>query len=125
MSNLGIALVHYVCPVCGKPMDETILMNSILTENHANNIESLNGKAIGYSDHVCDECAKYASEAIFIIAINEAKLNKEPYRTGKIVGIKKTSKLAEQLQAYVITLKDNSMYCFMDEKVGKSLGLWE
>lgn len=26
-SDIGVAFVHEVCPICGKPMNESIIMN--------------------------------------------------------------------------------------------------
>ena len=48
---VGVALVHYACPICGKPMEDhnAILMNKILTKTRANAVNKLNGKCIGIS----------------------------------------------------------------------------
>lgn len=35
-NKIGIALVHEICPICGKPMNEQILMNSVLSKKYAN-----------------------------------------------------------------------------------------
>lgn len=32
-NKIGFALVHEICPICGKPMNEQILMNSVLSKN--------------------------------------------------------------------------------------------
>lgn len=34
-NKIGIALVHEICPICGKPMNEQILMNSVLSKKYA------------------------------------------------------------------------------------------
>lgn len=31
----GIALVHEICPICGKPMNEQILMNTVFSKKYA------------------------------------------------------------------------------------------
>ena len=48
-NKIGFALVHEICPICGKPMNEQILMNSVLSKKYAKEIENVHGKAIGYS----------------------------------------------------------------------------
>lgn len=123
--ELEVSLVDYLCPVCGKTAEQGIVMNSLLTEKAAKEVKNLHGKAVGYSDHVCDECAKYKDNALFIIGIDEEKSEKEPWRTGNITGIKKDCPLALQIKPKAITLKDGTMYCFMDKKLGIELGLWE
>lgn len=125
MKDLEVSIVKYLCPICGEVTEEGIIMNSLLTEENARNIKDLNGKAIGYSNHVCKECSKYSKEAIFIIGIDKTKSDKEPYRTGDIIGIKRNSSLANHIKSYTKTLKDGSIYCFMDKKVGEDLGLWK
>lgn len=32
-NKIGFALVHEICPICGKPMNEQILMNNVLSKN--------------------------------------------------------------------------------------------
>ena len=32
-NKIGFVLVHEICPICGKPMNEQILMNSVLSKN--------------------------------------------------------------------------------------------
>lgn len=48
-NKIGFALVHEICPICGKPMNEQILMNSVLSKKYAKEIENVHGKAIGFS----------------------------------------------------------------------------
>lgn len=72
-NKIGFALVHEICPICGKPMNEQILMNSVLSKKYAKEIENVHGKAIGYSKTVCEDCSKYKDEAVMCIAIDEAK----------------------------------------------------
>lgn len=49
-NKIGFALVHEICPICGKPMNEQILMNSVITWNgglfeHKDNV--LTGRYFG------------------------------------------------------------------------------
>lgn len=93
-NKIGFALVHEICPICGKPMNEQILMNSVLSKKYAKEIENVHGKAIGYSKTACEDCSKYKDEAVMCIAIDEAKSEpNNPYRTGQVVGIRKDFQL--------------------------------
>lgn len=103
--TLGVSLVYYLCPICGKRCDSGIIMNSLLTEKNAKEVRKLNNQNIGYADHTCEECSKY--DAVFFVGIDESKSTaKEPYRTGHLVGIKKDSPLVEKCKKYLITLKE-------------------
>lgn len=57
-NKIGVALVHEICPICGKSMNEQILMNSVLSKKYAKEIENVHGKAIGYSKTACEDCSK-------------------------------------------------------------------
>lgn len=123
--NLGVSLVKYLCPICGKEAEEGIIMNTLLTEEHAKAAKELHGKAVGYSKHACKECAKYKDAAIFFIGIDISKSEpNNPYRTGQLTGVKKDSPLVDKVKDYIITLEDNSKYVFIDENLGKQIGLW-
>lgn len=125
INNLEVSIVKYACPICGKPAEEGILMNSLLTEENAKMAAELNGKTIGYADHACKECTKYKN-VVFFIAIDVSKSNNDDvYRTGQISGIKDSSPLVQQVKNYIITLKDGSRYVNIDEKLGKEIGLWK
>lgn len=63
-NKIGFALVHEICPICGKPMNEQILMNSVLSKKYAKEIENVHGKAIGYSKTACEDCSKYKKDII-------------------------------------------------------------
>ena len=102
--ELEVSLVNYLCPVCGNIAEEGIIMNS---------------------DHACKECAKYKDKALFIIGIDAEKSKKEPWRTGDITGINKDCPLALHIKPNTRTLKDGTMYCFMDKALGIELGLWK
>ena len=101
-------------------------MNSLLSEKAASEVEKLHGKAIGFSDHACKKCSEYKDTAVFFIGINLKKSSdKEPYRTGQIVGIKDDAPLVLHCKEYIRSLKDGIRFCFIDELVGKEIGLWQ
>lgn len=125
MNNLGVSIVKYLCPVCGKESDEGIIMNSLLTKKNAKAVEELHGKAIGFADHACEECAKYKDDAVFFIGIDANKSQSDNlYRTGQLVGIRKDSNLVRNLTEYILELKDHTKYCYIEENAGKQIGLW-
>lgn len=127
--NLGVALVKELCLVCGKEMDGPIILNSILTTNAAKKVKDLHNKVIGFADHCCEECSKYKDEAVFFVSIDESKSSKDSlnnlYRTGKITGIKKEADIVEQCKDYIVTIKDGTQIIFIDEELGKKLGVFQ
>ena len=124
--KIGVSIVKYLCPICGKEADSGIIMNSLLTEENAKEVEKLHNKAIGYADHACKECAKYKDKVVFFIGIDISKSEKNNlYRIGQISGVKNNSPLVYKVKDYISTLKDGSKYVFIDENLGKQVGLWK
>lgn len=144
MSN-GIALVKYLCPICGKVAEENILIGGVVPDNYEkltdealiahkkkkfqesrDYVDSVNGKPIGWSNKCCDECAKNKDKVVYIIGIDSEKSEpNNPYRTGQIIGIKKDTPFIKQFKDYIIILEDDTKLIFMDEQVGINLGLWK
>lgn len=126
-NTVGVALVKEVCIVCTKEMDGPIIMNTILTKKHAEEIESMHGKVVGFAEKPCHKCMEMIENAFVLIGIDERKsdLNNLPegfYRTGQIIGIKKDSNLAKDFQKQVPS-SINTGYIFVDESILKNLGL--
>lgn len=128
-NKLGVALVKELCPVCGKEMDGPIIMNKRLTKPQKQKVEEMNGKVIGFANHCCEECSKYKDKAVFFISIDESKSNsdslKNLYRTGKISGIKKEADIIKQCKDYIVTIEDGTQIVFIDESIGKKLGIFK
>lgn len=125
-NKIEVALVHEICPICGKPINEQILMNKILSKKYAKEIENLHGKAIGYSRTACEYCSKYKDEAVMCIAIDETKSEpNNPYRTGQIVGIRKDFQLFIDKSEFIIKTENGVSYCFVEENVGKQIGFFK
>lgn len=127
--NLGVALVKELCPVCGKEMDGSIIMNKRLTKPQKQKVEEMNGKVIGFANHCCEEYAEYKDKAVFFVSIDESKSNKgslkDLYRTGKISGIKKEADIIKSFKDYIVTIEDGTQLIFIDEKAGKNLGVFK
>lgn len=125
-SGIGVAIVHEVCPICGKPMNESIFMNSKIGPKYAKEVEEANGKAIGYSRDACKECLKYKDDAVFCIAIDEAKSKpNNPYRTGQLVGVRKDFQLFIDKPEFILKTKNGVSYCFVEENTGKQIGFFK
>lgn len=123
-NKLGVSIVKYLCPICGKESDYEIIMSSLLTERNAKEVEELHNKTIGYAYHACKECSKYKDKVIFLIGIDTSKsIKTDPYKTGQIVGAKKHSILAKIVKHYTLSLEDGTQYCYIDKNVDKKLGL--
>ena len=119
--TLGIALVHELCRVCGKPTNEHIIMNQRLTEKNAKDIESLHKKAIGYSDEPCDECSELMTKGFIFIEYDERLTTDKnnPYRTGNmwVVTFESAQKLDMSTETYV------NGYAMIDIDTAKKIGL--
>lgn len=123
--KFGIAVVHELCPICGKAMNEQLMMNTRPSIKGAKEIQEYNNKAIGFSKDACEECSKHKDEVVYIIGVDE-KLSKEDnmYRTGQIVGIKKECEFIINSKDFIYTTDNNVQFMFMDEKAGKQLGIF-
>lgn len=97
--NLETALVHELCVCCCKEVNHLIMMNSKLTEHYANQVKEMNGKAVGFADEPCEDCAKYINDGyVAMVGIDPTKSdpNKDGtvrltnvYRTGKMMWVKR------------------------------------
>lgn len=124
-NTLEIALVKYICPICGSVVEENIIMNSRLTEEDASKVRELHNKIVDYSDHACEECSKYKDTVVYYIGIDpERSIDNDVYRTGVIAGVKKESELVAASKEYIITLEDGTKFCYIEHEEGKQIGLW-
>lgn len=125
MDNFKTAIVNYICPICGRVAEKNIICNSLLTPKVASEVEKLHNQNVGYSDHACKDCAKYKDDVVYFVGINEEKsTNKDVYRTGQIAGVRKEASLVSEVEKFIITLEDETKFCFIDVNIGKQIGLW-
>lgn len=109
---LGTALVKRLCPVCLKEQDSEILLNKVLTEKNAKEVEKLHGKVIGFLDDGCDECKEKLppEKGTWFIVVDVEKTDdrNNPYRTGSIFGLSKEYAMKVGIDSYVayIDVKD-------------------
>ena len=126
--NVEAVIVKTLCPVCCAEIEDSIVMNTLLTEEAAKEVKELEGKVVGFSDHCCEECAKHKDEVVYFIGIDAEKSSsnklEELYRTGQIIGIKKEADIIDAFKDYIITLKDNTRICFIDKEAGINLGIF-
>ena len=99
--TFGVACVEYLCPICGKPAKHAVIMNSKLTKKAATAVKEMHGKPIDWFDEPCEECQHHINDGAFFIIGIDIEKSKESfnyYRTGHIVGIKKTCDFYKQLE---------------------------
>jgi len=81
--KIGVALTK--CYFCGD--DSDILMNTRLTKSMAEKVESMHGKVI--NKEPCSKCVETMNEGVIFISVkDDYDGDGEPYRTGRMVGIK-------------------------------------
>lgn len=125
--NFEVGIVKYACPICGKEVDNNVIINNKFTKKAAQSIRELNGKFIGYSKNACEECLKYKDEVVFFIGIIPEKSDKTKgiYRTGNVVGVKQESDFVKDIPAeYIIKTANDVKFCFIDVKFGKEVGIF-
>lgn len=127
MSDIfSAALVHEVCPICCKAINEQIIVNSVLNKKNAKAIDEANGKAIGYSKDACEECCKYKDNGVYIIAIDPDRSNdKDIYRIGQIACVNKNFQLFKDKPDYILKTNNGVSFMFMEEEVGKLIGIFK
>lgn len=120
--TFSVALVKELCPICCKEIEGPIVMNTILSEKRAKEVEDMNGKVIGFAKKPCEECQKYIDQGtFFIIGVDAEQTDdwKNPFRSGHIVGIKKESEFYKSLDEK-FKKKDA---VFMDYREMEKLGM--
>ena len=100
---IGVALLKYACPICGKENKDAsaIALGTIFnSRKNAARVEAMNNKIAGFSEQPCKECQSWIDKgAFFIIGVDPEKTEdmSNPYRTGHLVGIKKESDFCKSL----------------------------
>lgn len=123
-NKFSAALVHELCPICGKAMNEQIIINSRLTKKDADNVRAMNGKAIRYSSTCCEDCIKYKDKVVICIIIDEELSDKNnPYRTGEIIGVDINCNFVKQAKDFIITTGDGVKFLFIDKEAAKQINL--
>ena len=117
----GVALVHELCRICAKEMNEQIVMNQRLTEKNAKDIKSMHKQAIGYAQEPCDECKELMTKGFILIEYDEAVTTNRsnPYRTGNIWVI--SFDAAKRMYMDKDTFENG--YALIDKEITKVIGL--
>lgn len=119
-------IANLLCPICGQISEEIILLNT--KEKEDSKFNELHKQNIGFSTKACEKCIEHKEEVVYCVGVDETKSDfsalEKIYRTGQIVGIKKDSELAKELEKYIITLSDGTKLCFIDEEMGKEIKLF-
>ena len=128
MSNkVGVALLKYVCPICGQVNEDAsaIALGSKFNDKaNVKRVEAMNNQIVGFSEKPCKECQEWIDKgAFFIIGIDVEKSDdmSNPYRTGHLIGIKRESEFVQHLPEEF--QKKNAI--FMDYKDMQKFGMIE
>ena len=101
--KVGVALLKYVCPICGQVNEDAsaIALGSLINDKeNIKKVEAMHNKVVGFSEKPCKECQSYIDKgAFFVIGIDPEKTDDfhNPYRTGHVVGIKRESEFVKHL----------------------------
>lgn len=122
--NLNVAMAKLVCPICGRPCEDTIIVGKRLTKKPSKKIKEMEGQPVGVSDNACNECEQHKDEVVFLIEVDAEKSERNnPYRTGKIWGITKEAQYFVEHPEYIFETKNGVRYCFADIEFCKDNGL--
>lgn len=119
-NKIGVALTKEVCPVCCKEQDGAIVMNTVLNERNATEVEKLHNQVVGFMPHPCTECREKMPEGTgtWLVIVDEDKSDEpnNPYRTGNIFGMKR-----EDVES--IFNVPYSEIAYMDYRVAQHIGI--
>ena len=115
-----VALVHESCPICGKDVNESILIHKRMGD-----LSEVHGKSTGYGDP-CEECQKiFDMGAVAMIIADRDKSGStlgEIYRCGTILGVSEDfiRRISPPDQVAEILEK---RFCILDYRDAKNFGL--
>jgi len=123
--ELGVALTK--CYFCGK--DDTIVMNTKLTEKMAKKVEGMHGKVINMDP--CPECKGYMEKGIILLTIDEDKSEPgwnedsmpNPYRTGGFFVLKDEA-CERFMSPDMFEWAKKNRFLFIEHEAAKALGLF-
>lgn len=113
MDNFKVAMTYRICPICGAKMDSEIVMNTKLTKKAAKQVEELNGKIVGISENVCDECLKHKDDVIFIVKKHTDFVGP----SGTYIAVKSNSEFFKDKEEFIITSKNGAKFVYIDSEV--------
>ncbi len=124
---MGVALTKEVCLLCYKEVDGPIVMNTVLTEKNAKQVEELQGKSIGYANEPCSECKHRMTQGFILLGIDEEKtdFNNLPggfFRTGQYVVLRKESNFVQHLKETRPEIY-KSGFTFIDQRALVKMGI--
>ena len=122
--NFAVGMVNYICPICGKVVDNAIIMNKRLIKKAAEEVRKADGKTVGYSENACKECASHKDECVYIVEIDAEKSEpNNPYRTGMYWGVRKDFALFVDHPEGILKTKDGVQFYFMNKEFANQIGL--
>lgn len=123
--EIGVALTK--CYFCNE--DDTIVMNTRLTEHMAKKVEDMHGKVINMDP--CNECKEYMKQGIILLTIDPEKSDPDwnedqfpnPYRTGGFFVVKEDF-LDRILQPSMFEWAKKNRFLFIEHEMADKLGLF-
>jgi len=125
--KLGVALTK--CYYCQE--DSDILINRILTTQHAKRVEKAHGKIVNMVP--CSKCQEYMEAGIIFITISDSQSDKDwkkeeipnPHRTGGwfVIRDEAVSRMpfSDELKAYTLEKR----WAFIEHEAAEKLGFFE
>jgi len=76
-----------------------------------------------YDEEPCDKCKEVMKKGVFFIRVRDGETGQNPYRTGKIIGLKEEA--VKRLVTNKKLLEDilKKRICYIEDKTFKILGL--
>lgn len=116
-----VGMVHEVCPCCLAEMNHSIILPEKLVKKTADQINEINGKAVGVSDEPCKDCQENINKGYRLLVgidANRSEINeeglvnfKEAYRTGNSIWLK-----FDVIREILGVTDDNPLY-FVDDEI--------
>lgn len=95
------------CAVCGKDMG-LVLFGASYKDANGKTIEAPSAVCLG---HLCDDCKKVIDQGgVFIIEVRDGESGKNPYRTGRLVGIKREAAERMFKEVHPIAYMEKSIF---------------
>ena len=115
-----VAQMIELCPVCNRPMQGPILVNTIHSVKRAAAIKKFEGHVLDYCQEVCSQCAKQIGDNVAVVAVDSKRVvDGKPERVGKASIITK-----EDLNEEVLKELEDRNYLFLDFEEGLNMGFF-
>lgn len=121
-NNFAVATVHELCPCCLISMNHVLAIPKTLSKSVADEIRDMDGKAIGISKSLCENCQTTFDKGYQLLVGIDPKRSqinengsisfKEAYRTGKTIWLSK-----ELLERIFKRIPADTPFIFVEDEV--------